>query len=171
MPVTLSSSMARTKCRMGPKPIPAPRPLRMARVAALRLRPPGRVRHKRGALRRTLPEDPRDESVTAVHSAAGRHHPLDGRRPPRGLGRLPAIAYLRIASGRLPHDPGANVLSGRQPRSNGFFGHGSSGAPIRTNSWLESNDLHEFLRELDDHPPIQFGPEYRRRRATSPSGH
>src|SRR5712692_3609243 len=156
----LWSSMARTNCRMGLRSIPAPRPVRMARVATLRLHLPLKVRHKPGALRTAMPEGPRDESVAAVHSAAGRHHPLDGRRPPRGLGRLPAIAYLRIASGRLPHDPGANVLSGRQPRSNGFFGHGSSGAPFRTNSWLESNDLHEFLRELDDHPPIQFGPEY-----------
>src|SRR5258708_32914329 len=105
----------------------------------------------------------RDESLAAVHSAAGRYHPPDGRRPSRGLGCFPAITHLAVAASRLPHDPGTNVLSRRQPRSNGFFGHGPSRTPIRTDSWVESDYFDEFLRELDDHAAIQFGPKYRRR--------
>src|SRR5439155_16828102 len=88
-------SMARTSCRMGPESILALRPARMARIAALRLRLPLKVRHNPGARRRAAPEGLRDEPVTAVHSAAGRHHPLDGRCPPGGLGGLPAIAKDR----------------------------------------------------------------------------
>src|SRR5712664_2772146 len=107
--------MARTNSRMEPRSIPAPRPARVAQVAALRLLLPPKVSHKPVAPRRVRPEDPRDESVTAVHFAAGRHHSLDGRRPSCRLGRVPPTADLRVASGRLPHDPGANVLSRRQP--------------------------------------------------------
>src|SRR5712692_11844472 len=121
----------------------------MVRAAIPPLRLLLKVRHKRGTRQRAVRGDLRDESVTAVYSAAGRHHPLDGRRPSCWLGGFQAIAHLGVAAGRLPYDPGANVLSRRQPRSNGFFGHGSSGAPIRTDSWLESDDLHEFLRKLD----------------------
>src|SRR5712692_9139583 len=146
--------MARTNCRMGPRSIPARQTVRMARAVVLHLRLPLKVPHKRGARRKAVREDLRDESVAAVHSAAGRYHPLDGRRPSCWLGGFQAIAHLGVASGRLPYDPGSNVLSRRQPRSNGFFGHGSSGAAIRANSGLESNDLNEFLRELDDHAAI-----------------
>src|SRR5713101_4567953 len=107
--------MARTNCRMEPRSIPAPRPARMAQVAALRLRLPLKAVHKPGAPPRASPEDPRDESVTAVHSAAGRHHSLDGRCPSCRLGRVPPTADLRAAAGRLPHDSGANLLSLRPP--------------------------------------------------------
>src|SRR5260370_25538371 len=125
--------MARTNYRMEPRSIPAPRPARMAQVAALRLRLPLKALHKPGASPRARPEDPRDESVTAVHFAASRHHSLDGRRPSCRMGRVPPTADLRVASGRLPHDPGANLLSRPKPSSNGFFGHRSSGPPIRAN--------------------------------------
>src|SRR5260370_14828982 len=107
--------MARTNSRMEPRLIPALRAARMAQVAALRLLLPPKVSHKPVAPRRVRPEDPRDESVTAVHFAAGPHHSLDGRRPPGGLGSLPPTTDLRLASGRLPHDPGANGLSRRPP--------------------------------------------------------
>src|SRR6267143_993262 len=130
----LWSSMARTNCRMGPRSIPAPRPARMERVAALCLPLPPKVRHKpgAGATRRGRPEDPRDESVAAVHFAAGCHHSPDGRRPPGGLGCLPPIAHLRVASGRLPHDSGANFLSRRQSGRHGLLGHRAPGAPVLT---------------------------------------
>src|SRR5713226_1641205 len=146
--------MARTNCRMEPRSIPTRQTVRMVRAVVRELRLPHKVRRKRGARQRAVLEDLRDESVTAVYSAAGRHHPLDGRRPSCWLGGFQAIAHLGVASGRLPYDPGSNVLSRRQPRSNGFFGHGSSGAAIRANSGLESNDLNEFPRELDDHAAI-----------------
>src|SRR5258708_2022250 len=163
MPATWWSSMARTNCRMARRSIPAQQTVRTVRAAVPRLRLRPKMRHKGGARQRAALEDLRNESVTAVHSTAGRHHPLDGRRPSGGLGRFPAIAHLGVAASRLPHDSGTDVLSRRQPRSNGFFGDGSSRAPIRTNSRFESDDFHEFLRELDDYAAIQFVPEYRRR--------
>src|SRR6267154_6598177 len=156
-------SMGRTNCRMEPRSILVPRAVRMARAAVPHLHLPLQARRKRGVPRRAALEDLRDESVTAVHSAAGRHHPFNGRRPSRGLGRFPAIAHLSLATSRLPNNPSANVLSWRQPGGHGLFGNVSSRAPIRTNFRLVSDDLHEFLRELDDHAAIQFGPEYRRR--------
>src|ERR1700682_1855499 len=141
----LWSSMAWTNCRMGARSIPAPRPARMARVAALRLRLPRKVRHKPEVYPRARPEDPRDESVTAVHSAAGRYHPPDGWRPLGGLGRLPPIAHLCLAAGRLPHDSGANVLSRRQSGCHGFLGHRAPRAPVRPDPRPESDDVHELL--------------------------
>src|SRR5260370_28178874 len=94
-------SMARTNCRMEPRSILVPRAVRMARAAVPHLHLHLQARRKRGAPRRAALEDLRDESVTAVHSAAGRHHPLDVRRPSRWLGRFPAIAHLVVAASRL----------------------------------------------------------------------
>src|SRR5260370_33235807 len=102
--------MARTNCRMEPRSIPAPRPARMVQVAALRLRLPLKALHKPGAPPRARPEDPRDESVTAVYSAAGRPHSLDGRRPPGGLGPVPPPADLRPHSGGFPPDRATTYL-------------------------------------------------------------
>src|SRR5947199_2345397 len=126
MPATPWSSMARTSCRMGPKSILALPVARTARAAALRPHRLPKVRRNPEDLRRARLEEPLDESVAAVHFAAGRHHAPDGRRPSRGLGRLPPITDLCSASGRLPHDSGANVLSRIQPRIYGFVGYRSA---------------------------------------------
>src|SRR6266550_4435819 len=143
---------------MAPKLIPAPRPVRMAQVAApSSLRPPGKVPHNPEAHRRAMPEGPRDESLSAVHSAAGRHYPLDGWRPARGLGRLPAIAHL---TSRTPTIKRVDLLSRRQPGRHGFLGHGAPRAPVRPDPRLEPDDLHELLWQLDYHPPIRPGLEH-----------
>src|SRR6266705_2175234 len=89
--------MARTNCRTAAESFPHPLVETMARVRGLlRSRPP-KAPDNPGARPVASPGDLRDESVTAVYSAAGRHHPADGRRPSRWLGRLPAIARLRLA--------------------------------------------------------------------------
>src|SRR5438477_12983046 len=110
--------MVRTNSRTEPKSIPTPPAVQMALVPLLRPLP--RVLRNPESRRRVRPEDLGDESVTAVHFTAGRHHASDGWRPTRGLGSFPPIAHIRVASGRLPHHPGANVLSRGQPRSHGF---------------------------------------------------
>src|SRR5215467_10188937 len=94
------------------------------------------------------PEAPGDESVTAVHPAAGGHHVADGWRRSGGLGGLSPATSVRASTGGLPHDSGANVLSRRQPGSDGLFGHRATRAPIRPNSRSESDDFYEFLRLL-----------------------
>src|SRR6267143_5615405 len=151
----LWSSMARTNCRTGPRSILALRPAQIARVSALRLRLPPKVLHKPGAPRKGRPEDLGDEPVAAVHFAASRHHSPDGRRPPGGLGCLPPIAHLRVASGRLPYDSGANVLSRRQSGRHGLLGYGAPRAPVRPDPWPEPDDFHEFLRQLHHHAAIR----------------
>jgi len=67
------------------------------------------------ALRRAMPETPRDESVAAVHSTAVATTLLMVGGPSCRLRSLPSTARLRFAAGRLPHDSGANVLSGASP--------------------------------------------------------
>src|SRR5438876_6009369 len=160
--------MAKTSCKMTAESL-LRLPVAVLPLAAqvLRLRP---AKHR---FNPDLPpaangEDRRDESVAAVHSAADRHHALDGRRAARGLGCLPAVAHLGAASGRLPNYSGTNVLSWRKSGSDGLLGHGTARAAVRPDSWLESDDFHEFLRELDDHSAVCFGSEYRCGRATSP---
>src|SRR5882724_1357926 len=128
--------MARINCRMGPRSIRASRAVRMARAAVHLLPRLLRVPRKPEVPRRAMPEEHRDESLTAVYSAAGRHHPADGWRPPHWLGCLPAVADLRVTASRLPHDSGTNVLSGCQPGRDGFFGDGAAGAPVRPDSQL-----------------------------------
>src|SRR6266571_5427493 len=145
MPVKWWSSTARTSCRMAARS--SRHSLAGTTEAAVEVLP---SRRARTALpQQNLPavsrEELRDEPVTAVYSAAGRHHPADDRHPSRGLGGLPAAASLRSAAGRLPHDSGTNVLSRRQPRSHGFLCHRPARAAVRSNSRLESDDFHEFL--------------------------
>src|SRR5712692_10384521 len=100
--------MARTNCRMGPRSIPARQTVRVARGAVLHLRLPLKVRRKRGARQRAVLEDLRDESVTAVYSAAGRHHPLDGRRPSCWLGGFKEITHHGDDTGRLHEETKEN---------------------------------------------------------------
>src|SRR6266700_2439564 len=146
--------MAKTNCRMTAKWLPRPLAVTHLRSALELVRP--RVRPRRNPEPRPAAsgEDRLDESVAAVHSAADRHHALDGRRATRGLGGLPTVAHLGFAPGRLPNHSGANVLSGCQSGSHGLLGHRAARAPVRPNSWAESDDLHEFLRELDDHSAV-----------------
>src|SRR6266404_1173120 len=146
--------MVKISFRTEQRSIPARPAVRTALAAAVPLRLPPKARRNPGDLREARLEDLRNESVSAVYSAAGRHHSSDGRRPTGGLGGFPAIAYFCFAPGRLSHYPGTNVLSGRQSRSNGFIGHRSSRAPVRPNSRLESDDINEFFRELDDYAAV-----------------
>jgi len=70
------------------------------------------------------------ESVSSVHSAAGRDHAADGRDPPAGGGGVPPTAGVGLAAGGLPTTIQAlTFYPGRQPRRHGVVGHGSAGAP------------------------------------------
>src|SRR5437879_6828626 len=137
--------MAKTSCKMTAESL-LRLPVAVLPLAAqvLRLRP---AKHR---FNPDLPpaangEDRRDESVAAVHSAADRHHALDGRRAARGLGCLPAVAHFCVAPGRLPYDSGSNVLPGCQSGSDGLFGYRAARAAVRPNPGTESDDFNEFL--------------------------
>src|SRR2546422_9793778 len=124
--------MVRTNCRTAAKSFPHPLVETMAWVRELLRSRPAKARDNPGARPAASRGDLRDESVTAVYSAAGRHHPTDGRRRSRWVGRLPAIARLRLASSRLSDDSGANLLSQRQPGGHVLLGDRASRAAVRS---------------------------------------
>ena len=77
----------------------------------------------------------RDESVTPIHPAAGRHHPADGGDSGRGHDRLSATAAVGAARGRLPDHPGADLLPGREPRGHHLGHHRAVGKAVRPDAW------------------------------------
>src|SRR5271165_4068697 len=98
------------------------------------------------------------ESVTVIHSPAGRHHAAYGRRVARGLGRVHAVAGLGAARGRLPNYPGGDVLSGSRSGGDGIVGDLSSGAPVRPGTRPEPDDLDQFVRQFCDNPAVRSRP-------------
>ena len=112
-----------------------------------------------------------DESVAAVHSAAGRDLAADGGHPAGGHRGLPAAAGFGAAAGGLPDHPGADVLSRREPGGDGVVGHRAAGAPVRPGARPEADDLHQFLRQLAHHAAVRARPEHRRGRAGGAGGH
>src|SRR5216684_3065843 len=104
---------------------------------------------------RATPQGRSNESIKAVYFAAGGHHIADGGDFAGGLCRLPAIARFRPAASRLPHNPGANVLSRGQPGRDGVFGDRASGAAVWASARAEPNDLDELLRQLAHHAAVR----------------
>ena len=72
-----------------------------------------------------------------------------------GVARLPAPARLRAAAGRLPDDPGRDVLPGRQPGRHGVVGHGAARAPVRPDAGPRADDVDELGRQLGRHAAVR----------------
>src|SRR6266852_441462 len=154
--------MGKTNCRMAARSILRLRPQRQRthrmamapsnRLAARKAMPrPALARAvARNHLSRATLRESRNESIQAVHSAASRHHAFDGGHFAGGLRGLPAVAGFRVAAGRLPNHPGADVLSRRQSGGDGLVRHGAAGTAIWPAARPESDDFHEFLLVL--HP-------------------
>ena len=70
-----------------------------------------------------------------------------------GVAYLPA-AGLRAAAGGLPDDSGADVLSGGQPRRDGFVGDRALGAAIRPGAGPEPDDVDQLRRQLGHHVAV-----------------
>src|SRR5579859_4835368 len=108
--------MVRTSCRTAAKLFRALR----RRETLLPVRPPPLrplANNRKIPVSKAAPPTPEarsNEHLSAVHFTAGRHHPIDGGRPPCRLRRVPPVAGFRVAAGRLPDDPDSNVLSRRQ---------------------------------------------------------
>ena len=107
----------------------------------------------------------------SVHPAAGRDVPADGGHPARGRRGLSPAAGLGVAAGGLPDDPGADVLSRRQPGRDGVVHHGAARAAVRPGARLEADDLDQFRRQLGHHAAIRAGAQHRRGRAGSAGRH
>src|SRR5271157_5905100 len=108
------------------------------------------------------PEGQLDESFTAVHFAAGRHHIVDGGSAVGWVRGLPAVAGVGITASRLPHNSSNDVLSRGKPRCDGVVGDFTAGTKLRADSRTVADDVDEFVWLLGDHAAIQSGSEYRR---------
>src|SRR5262245_34809104 len=124
----------------------------------------------------TLPEAPapaqgiRDESVAAVHPAACRHVLVHGRDHARRARRLSLPTALGAAGGRLPDDPGANDLSGREPGGHEPDRHRAARASARTDAGIDPDVVDERRRRLDRDAAVRPRAHARRRGAGSPGG-
>src|ERR1700757_3639472 len=143
--------MDKTSCKTAaesvPPLLPQYRQTDRAPTVANSLRPsraiPRTVRARASACKsrsRVTPREIRDESIQAVHSAAGRHHIAHGGDFAGGLCGVPATARLRPAAGRLSHHPGANVLSRCQSRCDGVVRYGASRAAVWPSARTEPDD-------------------------------
>ena len=83
---------------------------------------------------------------------------------------IPATAGFRAAAGRLPHDPGADVLSRRQPRRDGFVGDRALGAAVRPGAGTGPDDVDQLRRELGHHLAVRAVARHRRGRAAGAGG-
>ena len=61
-------------------------------------------------------------------------------------GGLPAASGFRAAAGGLSDDSGADVLSRRESRRDGFVGDHAAGAAIRPGARAQPDDFDELLR-------------------------
>ena len=87
-----------------------------------------------------------------------------------GHRRLSRAAALGAARGRLPDDPGGDVLSRRQPRRDDVVGHRAARAPVRPDAGPEPDVVDELRRRLGDHAAVQPRALARRRRAGGAGG-
>src|SRR5260221_13373808 len=119
----------------------------------------------------TKAEKANNESVAAIHFAAGRHGSVNGRDLAGGGRRLQAVACFGAAPSRLSDDSGDDVLSWRRARRDGLIGDRSPGTAIWTGAGAVANDVQQLRRLLGDHIAIRAGAEYRRGGTADPGGH
>src|SRR6266404_4695526 len=141
MPATSWLSMDKTSCKTAARSTPARPPRCHQRRSS-----PLRNKATRKLRSRIALQGSSDESIEAVHFAAGRHHVADGGNSASRLCRVPAVARLRPPTSRLPDDSGANLLSRGEPGCNGVFRNGAARAPVWTGPRTEPDDLDELLR-------------------------
>ena len=124
-----------------------------------------RDRGRRGSGQAPGRQQNSDAELAPVHSAARRDLAADGRHPARGHRGLSAVARVGAAGGRLPDHSGPHVLSGREPRRDGFVGDLAAGAPVRPGARPQPDDLEQLVRQFGDHAPVRTQPQHRRGRA------
>src|SRR5262245_33181401 len=94
------------------------------------------------------------ESVTPFYLASGGDLPVDGGNTACRCRRVQTTCSFCLTRSRLSHHPGCHVLSGSQSRRHSFSDHCATRTSIRTSTRPESDDLHEFRRELDHHAAV-----------------
>ena len=141
---------------------------------------PLRPRGPEGSLRlraeRQLAEAAALEPVAPVHPAAGGDLAADGGDHAGRHRRLSVSAALGLARGRLSDDPGADLLSRRQPRCDDLVGDGAARSAVRPDAGPQPDVVDQLGRRLGHHPAVQprarasMSPSRRsRRRSTRPA--
>ena len=111
------------------------------------------------------------ESVTAIHTATGRHFLVNAGAAAGRAGRLPRTADLRPAPGRLPDHTGGDAVSRRKPGGHDVAGHLAFGAPTRSIARLKPDVVVQFRRRVGHHITVQPEPESGYSRTGSAGGH
>src|SRR3954451_14663551 len=124
----------------GPRAARAAAPELMARELALRPQEPV------PAAARKARKATHSEPVAPFHPPARGDLAHDGRRGADRRGRVPAVAGLRAATGRLPDHAGADLLSGRKPGGDDVRGYCSSREAVWPGAWTDADDLDQLVR-------------------------
>ena len=118
-----------------------------------------------GAAAATPRRSTRNEPVPSLHPAAGRDLAADAGDRAGRHGGLPLPAAVGAAAGRLPDDPGADAVPGRQPGGDGADRHGAAGAAVRPDAGPGAHELHQRRGRVHRHAAVRPGPGAGRRRA------
>src|SRR6185312_5139584 len=108
--------------------------------------PTARANSRRASKRRAGTAS--SESVANLHPPACSDFAHDGRSGSGWYCRVPAIAGLGSAAGRLSHDPGSDVLSGRGPGGDDVRGYRAAGKAVRAGAGAHANDVDQLLRQF-----------------------
>src|SRR5262249_56014964 len=95
-------------------------------------------------MKNTSPSEESNESLSPLHPTSGRDIPADGGDFTRWCGRLLPAPGISVAASGLPHDPGVDVLSRRQPRRNRVCHYGTPRTAVRPSTRLEADDVHQL---------------------------
>src|SRR5581483_9966323 len=108
---------------------------------------------------RTIPPG-HNESLTLIHSPAGRHIFADDWPASGWNCCLPAAPSFRASRGRLSHNSGDDVLPGCRPGCHGFLGDLTVGETVWTSPRLEPNDFDQFTWKFGYYASIRSRPEH-----------
>src|SRR3954447_26025047 len=93
----------------------------------------------------------RDESIPAIHHAAGGNSPADGCPSADWHRCLSRAASFSPAASRLSDNSSYDFLSRREPRCDGVVGYFAAGTPIWSGPGAHADDLEQLRRLLDYH--------------------
>src|SRR5437016_13965114 len=108
----------------------------------------------------TSPSEESNESLSPLHPTPGRDISADGGDSACWCGRLLPASGVGVATSGLPDDPGADVLSRRQPGRGGVGDYGPPRTAVRPGTRPEADDVHQFRREFRDYAAICAGAQY-----------
>ena len=147
---------------------------RVVTTGQMGVTPGGKVRVE--ATARTRPaaappaRQPSHEPLRALHPPAGHDGGPDRLGGPLRRPELSPAPGERPARRRLPGDPGAGGLPGRQPRHDGQQHRDAARAPVHADHGARGRHLEEHAGAHEPDAPVRARQEHRRRRHRRPDG-